>query len=99
MTEGNFVYSVKTYRRQDKTKQNIKKTQPKPKQTNKQKKQRKNKVISCVEGTRKEETRFCTWKQFVNTENAFCTFCYFVVLSIGVGKQLLMKVIVKWKNA
>lgn len=42
----------------------------------------------CVEGTWKEETRFCAWKQFIYTENTSCTSCYFVVLPIGVGKQI-----------
>lgn len=44
--------------------------------------------MSCVEGTWKEETRFCAWKQFIHTENASCTSRYIVVLSIGVGKQI-----------
>lgn len=51
-------------------------------------KKRKNKKMSFVEGTWKEETRFCAWKQFMHTENISCTFYYCVVLSIGVGKQI-----------
>lgn len=41
-----------------------------------------------VEGMSKEERKVCPWQQFIHTENVFCISCYFVVLSIGVGKQI-----------
>lgn len=44
--------------------------------------------MSCVEGTWKEERKVCPWQQFIYTENVFCTSCYLVLLSIGVGKHI-----------